>query len=133
MVYGLLETLIGFYCALLPWALAPESPILPLYRSLYGEAGGGVGLSVARFVISFVLLLIPTTFMGATLPILSQYLVRSKAFIGKTVGALYAINTFGAVLGAAITGFMFLPLLGKASSNQVAVVTNLVLGALAVI
>lgn len=133
MVYGILEILIGLYCALLPWALGPESPILPLYRSLYGEAGGGTGLSIARFVISFVLLLIPTTFMGATLPILSQYLVRSKAFIGKTVGALYAINTFGAVVGAAMTGFLFLPLLGKASSNHIAVVANLVLGTLAVI
>lgn len=133
MVYGILEILIGLYCALLPWAFGSESPILPLYRSLYGESGGGLGLSVARFVISFVLLLIPTTFMGATLPILSQYLVRSKAFIGKTVGALYAINTFGAVLGAAMTGFMFLPLLGKASSNHLAVVMNLILGTLAVI
>lgn len=133
LAYGVLELLIGIYCAFLPWAFGSNSPVLPLYRSLYGEAGGGMGLSVARFVISFFLLLVPTTFMGATLPVLSQFLVRSKAFLGRTVGALYAINTFGAVLGAAMTGFVLLPLLGKASSNNLAVVTNIILGTLAIV
>lgn len=133
MAYGVLELSIGIYCAFLPWLLGQSSPILPLYRSLYGELGGGLGLSVARFGISFLLLLIPTTFMGATLPVLAQFLVRSKVFLGKTVGTLYAVNTFGAVLGAAMTGFFLLPALGKASTNNIAVVANLILGTLAVI
>lgn len=133
MAYGILELAIGIYCAFLPWAFSAESPIIPFYRHLYGETGGSTGLSIARFSISFVLLLIPTTFMGATLPVLSQYLVRSRAFLGKTVGALYAINTLGAVLGAALTGFVLLPVLGKANSNWIAVVTNIVLGTLAIV
>ncbi|HLX63939.1 MAG TPA: fused MFS/spermidine synthase [Planctomycetota bacterium] len=133
MVYGFLELAIGIYCAFLPWAFGANSPIIPFYRSLYGENGGGTSLSVARFAISFFLLLIPTTFMGATLPVLSQFLVRSKAFLGRTVGALYAVNTFGAVLGAALTGFVLLPMLGKANSNYIAVGANLILGTLAVI
>ena len=133
MAYGILELAIGIYCAFLPWAFSAESPVIPLYRNLYGEAGGGTSLSVARFAISFVLLLIPTTFMGATLPVLSQYLVRSRAFFGRTVGALYAVNTFGAVLGAALTGFILLPVLGKANSNWLAVISNIILGTLAVV
>ena len=133
MAYGILELAIGIYCAFLPWAFSADSPIVPFYRALYGETGGGTALSIARFSISFILLLIPTTFMGATLPVLSQYLVRSRAFLGKTVGALYAVNTFGAVLGAALTGFVLLPLFGKAHSNELAVAMNLILGSLAVI
>ena len=133
MAYGILELAIGIYCAFLPWAFSAESPVIPLYRNLYGEAGGGTSLSVARFAISFVLLLIPTTFMGATLPVLSQYLVRSRAFFGRTVGALYAVNTFGAVLGAALTGFILLPVLGKANSNWLAVISNIILGTLAIV
>src|SRR5579862_641893 len=62
VAYGLLELLIGLYCAALPWAFGTHSPLIPLYRSLYGESGGG-GLALTRFFISFVLLLIPTTFM----------------------------------------------------------------------
>jgi spermidine synthase len=130
-VYGILELLIGIYCALLPWFLGGESPFLPIYRSLYGETGSG-SLGVARFAISFLLLLIPATFMGATLPVLSHFLVRSRSGLGRTVGALYAVNSFGAVLGAVAAGFFLLPELGKAGTNWVAVVCNLVLGGLAI-
>jgi spermidine synthase len=131
LVYGILELLIGVYCAGLPWFLSDQGPLVPLYRSLYGESGSG-SLVFARFAISFALLLIPTTFMGATLPVLSQFLVRSKQFFGRTVGTLYAVNTFGAVVGAAATGFVLLPVLGKANSNWVAVTINLGLGTFAI-
>jgi len=118
LAYGVLELLIGIYCAFSAVGFSDSSPLIPFYRSLYGETGGGA-LPVARFLISFLLLLIPTTFMGATLPVLSQFLVRERASLGRTVGALYAINTFGAVAGAAATGFLLLPQLGKAQSNWV--------------
>jgi spermidine synthase len=131
LVYGVLEVLIGVYCAALPWVLSDSGPLVPMYRSLYGEAGSS-SLVVARFGISFVLLLIPTTFMGATLPVLSHFLVRSGQGLGRTVGALYAINTFGAVVGAASTGFILLPELGKINTNWAAVACNLLLGALAI-
>jgi spermidine synthase len=131
LVYGVLELLIGLCCAALPWFLSDHGPLVPLYRSLYGETGSG-SLVVARFAISFALMLAPATFMGATLPVLSQHLVRSRQFFGKTVGMLYAVNTFGAVVGAAATGFILLPLLGKASTNWIAVSINLLLGVLAI-
>ncbi|HYG76653.1 MAG TPA: fused MFS/spermidine synthase [Planctomycetota bacterium] len=129
-VYGVLEVLIGIYCALLPMVFSSEV-LIGFYRSLYGEAGSG-SLPIARFVISFGLLLIPTTFMGATLPLLSHFLVRSRSGLGRTVGALYAVNSLGAVLGAVAAGFLLLPVLGKSGSNWVAVVFNLVLGVLAI-
>ena len=131
MVYGILELLIGVYCAALPWFLSDHGPLVPFYRSLYGETGSS-SLVVARFAVCFLLLLIPTTFMGATLPVLSQFLVRSKLGLGRTVGALYAVNTFGAVVGAAGTGFLLLPELGKTNTNWVAVACNLILGLLAI-
>jgi spermidine synthase len=70
--------------------------------------------------------------MGATLPVLAQFLVRSKNFLGRTAGRLYAVNTFGAVCGAAATGFFLLPALGLMRSNWIAVAGNLSLGALAI-
>ncbi|MFH0938654.1 MAG: fused MFS/spermidine synthase [Planctomycetota bacterium] len=132
LAYGILESLIGFYCAALPWLLSDHGPLTPLYRSLYGETGSS-GVAVARFVISFGLLLVPTIFMGATLPILSQFLAHSNKFMSRAVGTLYAINTFGAVVGAAATGFLLLPEFGKLNTNWIAVACNLTLGALAII
>lgn len=130
-VYGLLELFIGVYCALLPWAIGDTGPLVSLYRGLYGETGGAA-IGVSRFAVCLLLLGIPATCMGATLPVLTQYLVRSHRSLGRTAGALYAVNTFGAVVGAAATGFLLLPLVGKSATNATAVVMNLVLGACAV-
>src|SRR5262249_39908511 len=107
-----------------------HGPIVWIYRSLYGETGSS-SLSVARFVISLILLLIPTTCMGATLPILSHYLTELKDSLGRTAGALYAVNTFGAVAGAVTTGFFLLPQFGKLETNGLAVAGNLLLGLIA--
>jgi spermidine synthase len=131
LAYGILELCIGAYCAALPWLFSDHGPIVPVYRTLYGETGSG-SLSIVRFAISLVLLLIPTTFMGATLPVLSQYLSGIKTSLGRTVGALYAVNTFGAVAGAAATGFFLLPNFGKSQTNWIAVGCNVMLGVLAI-
>lgn len=127
MVYGVLEVAIGVYCALLPMLFGETSPLIPMYRSLYGDTGSD-SLVAVRLLVSLVLLMIPTTFMGATLPLLTHFLARSKGTLGRTVGTLYALNSFGAVLGAAGTGFILLPLMGKIDTNWVAVATNILLG-----
>ncbi|HYF51586.1 MAG TPA: fused MFS/spermidine synthase [Planctomycetota bacterium] len=132
LVYGVLELAIGVYCSLLPWAFSDSGPLVPMYQALYGETGSS-SLAITRFAVSFVLMLIPTTFMGATLPILAQYLVRSNQSMGRTVGTLYAVNTLGAVLGAAAAGFILLPALGKIGTNFVAVAFNAILALSAIV
>ena len=47
--------------------------------------------------------------MGATLPVLSRFFVRSFAQFGRRVGDLYATNTLGAVIGCAAGGFFLIP------------------------
>jgi predicted membrane-bound spermidine synthase len=55
---------------------------------------------------NFALLLIPTTLMGATLPMLVALLVRRQSTVGVSIGGLYSINTFGAAAGALAVGFL---------------------------
>ena len=50
--------------------------------------------------------------MGATMPLLSQALTRSPRFIGRDIGLLYAINTFGAAAGCFLGAFLLIPTLG---------------------
>ena len=65
-----------------------------------------------RGVAAFLMLLLPTTLMGLTFPLLLQRAAR-YAHVGRWVGRLTAVNTLGAVLGALLTGYVFLPLLGS--------------------
>jgi len=55
---------------------------------------------------NFTLLLIPTTLMGATLPMLVALLVRRQSTVGVSIGGLYCLNTFGAAAGALAVGFL---------------------------
>jgi hypothetical protein len=57
-------------------------------------------------VANFTLLLIPTTLMGATLPMLVALLVRQQGTVGVSIGGLYSLNTFGAAAGALAVGFL---------------------------
>ena len=64
----------------------------------------GLGQSFFYIVVAFIVLVIPTGCMGATLPMLTRYVVRSEEQIGPRVGLLYAVNTAGAVAGTVVAG-----------------------------
>jgi len=128
--YGVLEIAIGLYCALTPM-------LLRLASSLYLALNHTLGLSynafsVVQFLLIFALLLVPTTLMGGTLPILSQALVKQEVGIGRTISALYAVNTFGAVTGVALAGYILLPALGNRTTTMIAAIGNVVVGGLAI-
>src|SRR5581483_11403954 len=80
-----------------------------------------------RFAVACLILLVPTTCMGATLPLLSKFVTSSLEVVGNRVGTLYAVNTLGAVCGALLGGFCLLPTLGLHQTINIAVVANLLL------
>ncbi len=57
-------------------------------------------LNALRFSISFLILLVPTTAMGLTLPVLLEDPLLQRYEFGRTIGLLYGFNTLGAVTGA---------------------------------
>ena len=63
--------------------------------------------------------------MGATLPLLTKYVVKNEQQIGPRVGLLYATNTVGAVGGTVVAGFVLLPALGLNGTVWVGVAVNL--------
>jgi spermidine synthase len=125
-LYGLLELGIGVYGLLVPLIFATMPPVYHfLWRWLQLSF---FALSLVRFVFAAAVLIVPTALMGATLPVLSAYYARDIARIGLKVGSLYAVNTFGAVVGAAATGFVLIPLLGMTATTATAAAINLLLG-----
>jgi len=130
-VYGLLETLIGL-CGL-------ASPrLLELARSYYVTSIAPrdlpeLALTLIQFGLCAAILVVPTALMGMTLPILSAGLQRVLGSGQKTVGSLYAINTFGAVAGTFLIGFVMLQSLGVEKSVKVAAALNVTIGILMIL
>ena len=129
--YALAEVGIGLSALCVPLLVAR---FVPLNAYLYANYPGSfMTLGGARFLASAAVMLVPTTLMGATLPLLARYFVQTEqeqARVGLRVGTLYAINTFGAVAGTFLGGFVLLPSLGLSTTNALAGCTNLGLGLL---
>jgi spermidine synthase len=87
--------------------------------------------SIVRFMLAFVLVMVPTVFMGATLPVLTRFLARQRSVIGVKLSTLYSINTFGAVTGVLLTGFFLIGKFGIHVPVYMAVVGNLLIGGVA--
>ncbi len=123
LYYGLLEGVIGLYALMVPWLF---SLLVPAYRVIWVQFHPNFyGFTLMQFLLVSVVLVVPTTCMGATLPILSRWAVQQEKTLGVTIGRLYALNTFGAVLGTALSGFFLLPLLGVQKTLGIAVAVNL--------
>lgn len=70
-------------------------------------------LLLLKILLSAGLLLPPTLLMGGTLPVLAEWLKRrERGEAGRGSAWFYAMNTFGAVVGAGLTGFFLVALRG---------------------
>lgn len=128
-VYVLLEAGIALsglmVPVVLPFALGPM-------RWMYAwSEGQPQAMMWFRFLIAFVVLIIPTALMGGTLPVMSRVLRHRGDRLGVVVGHLYAVNTIGAVLGILAGGFILSEWIGLQGTNFVAVALNLAAAGLA--
>ena len=121
-LYAFLEVGIGGFCIIWPLLLSVLTAIYVLiYRNITSEF---YTLSLIRFVLTFGILLIPSTLMGGTLPVLTRFFVKRLEQLGTNIGILYALNTFGAVIGTVAAGFFLIETLGIKWSLGVAIAIN---------
>lgn len=130
-VYGLLEIGIGVYALLVPYLF---DRLTPIYQWVWdaGASENFLVLSLAKFVGIGAVLLPPTILMGASLPVLAREVADDEKRIGGKVGHLYAINTFGAVAGTFLAGFVLIPWIGVQSTVWCAAVANVTIGVIAI-
>jgi len=84
--------------------------------------------NLIKFGISFLYLIIPTLILGALFPLASSLIVKRAKKAGTDVGLLYSFDTFGAILGAFLAGFILIPLLGLKLSIFTGGIFNLMSG-----
>lgn len=90
-------------------------------------------ITVIRFVCAFAVLILPTSLMGATLPLIVRSAVAQERRIGARIGVLYAINTAGAIIGALVAGFYLIAEVGVSRSFLLAAGTNVLIGLVAIV
>jgi spermidine synthase len=128
--YGVAEVLVGV-CAL----ASPEA--LDGVESLYAELApalpsGLVPLTGARFLLAFVVLMVPTTMMGATFPLIMKSVARGGR-LGARAGVLYGTNTAGGIAGTLLAGFVLIGGIGIGASFLLAASLNVVVGIAAIL
>lgn len=125
-LYGKLEIGVGILCITSVFML----PVIDsFYTSLYDSIQGSILTSLlVRAGLVSICLLPPTILMGATLPLFCRQFVRHQNGVLNSVSWLYALNTLGATLGAALCGFLLLPAVGINTSIFLAGGINIAIG-----
>jgi spermidine synthase len=134
--YAWLELGIGMSAiVLVPLLLrTTQSLLVAWFGGLAAPPDSGATGSTLFYVLgAMATLLVPTTLMGATLPLLARDGVHEERQIGVRIGTLYACNTAGAVAGALATGMVLLPAIGLRATNWTAAGINLLVFGLAIL
>ncbi|MBF8294053.1 MAG: spermine/spermidine synthase family protein [Bacteroidetes bacterium] len=80
---------------------------------------------ILQFVICFMIMIIPTIFLGMSLPLASRIATRSVVVLGRTVGTVFTVNTVGTVIGSLAAGLVLMPLIGVRHAMEVGFLLNL--------
>ena len=123
--YAFFEIGIGLYGVLL---LSLFNLLPGIYDSLYFLHTNFYLFEIVQFLIVFIILLVPTTLMGATFPVIVKYYTEQK--IGKAIGEAYAANNIGAIVGSFAAGFILIPIIGIKGSIIFAGAINILIGSM---
>lgn len=99
-----------------------------LFYDVYRRFAAELDSAAAMFGFHFLLLVVPTTLMGLSLPLLARGVVAASHEIAPLVGRLYAVNTLGAAAGAAVAGWWLLGTFGFVATVRIAGALNLAAG-----
>lgn len=122
MLYGLLEIGVGAFALLFPLIMRGYDDFFVFLQQK--TSWSFYGYSLVRFLACGLLLVIPTTLMGGTFPVISRFYVRRFSNFTANVSLLYGLNTFGAFIGVVIAGFFLIEKVGLLRTSLIAVSVN---------
>ncbi|MFO7563287.1 MAG: hypothetical protein R6X02_11645 [Enhygromyxa sp.] len=123
LAYGVVEGLIGLYALAFPYLY--EGVTRVCYDLLFPAVGGG-GVTLVKWSAAASLIALPCVLLGTTFPLMSVGILRrDRERSGEILSFLYFSNSFGASLGALISGFFLVPALGLPGTLAGAAALNL--------
>jgi len=130
VIYGGIEIVTGLYAFFFP-------SIYRLTDGFFAVVGSrlldqSIPLLLLKGLLSAALLLGPTILMGGTLPLLAAWLQRHTLDAGRRSARFYSTNSLGAVVGAALAGFVLVERLGLPTTMTVTALANVIVGLIAV-
>src|SRR6059036_1596540 len=130
-LYAVLEGLVAVFGCTIVFGL----PVLgdwmrPVWQTLWSYQPTLLAL---RFIVSFLILLVPTTAMGLTLPVIIEDPALRQTNFGRVMGFLYGSNTLGAVIGALLGEAYLIAQFGLRGTGLVAGLAGCVAAAIALL
>ncbi|WP_137126789.1 fused MFS/spermidine synthase [Roseomonas sp. HF4] len=106
------QALVGFALAEVGVGIFALASKAFLYDWLATDLAGVVDAAPAIFALCFAGLVLPTTLMGASLPLLARAVATDRDRIAERIGTLYGLNTLGAGIGALLGGWVLVGHMG---------------------
>ena len=125
-LFAMIEIGIGLIASVSPYGFDLMDGLFgAVYRATAQEPAL---LLLSRGILVALVILPPTILMGGSLPLFCRQYVVKDSRIAGSVGLLYGVNTLGAAVGCATTGFFLLPSFGLQNSVLVGAVLNVLCG-----
>ena len=125
-LYGLLEVGVGLSGLLLIIVFSYLDLFYVKLHLVFGTAGSTNIL--LKFLPAAIVLLIPTTLMGGTLPLIGKAFTNGGHSAGSPLGLLYGVNTFGGVIGVIGATFFLLGTVGALLTLAIVSILNTIIG-----
>lgn len=132
-LYGLLEISIGVYCSLYPLIVTVVEKLYQLTGRQLGLGSTDLMLMLVQLALNSLIIFLPTTIMGGTLPVMVKYLTRRHSQLLENISRLYYINSAGAVVGTLVCGFFLIRLYGLDTTISLAALFNICIGVLSLL
>jgi spermidine synthase len=116
--YVVLEMGVALAALSLPLAVRALTPVLSW---AYGGDGSGLLFPTVRLLTCLIVVLLPAAALGATFPMAIRWFASETGHAARLSGALYALNTAGAAIGAMLAGFVLIPAIGLSGTTLVGV------------
>ena len=125
---GIVQWVMGILAvATLPFYIASFEWMSMVLSAVQQNESGYRVFQVARYGFALIVMLPATFCAGMTLPLITKVLMRGGAG-ERAIGAVYAWNTLGSILGVALAGLLLMPLLGVKTLLIVGAVIDMLLG-----
>jgi spermidine synthase len=117
---GIVLSLLGTFplYARIPYIFWKVAATLPRSDSTYP-----IFLSL-QFGLCIIMMIVPTIFLGMSLPVATRIAARGIRILGKSVGTVFAVNTLGTVVGSLLAGLVLIPLVGIKHAIEIGIGCN---------